>query len=146
MTNRYGTRSGVLKETLQGREESADQKTMIIPGVMVNANGDTVPNTTAVTAQAYWRGLNNITEAFTYDASFVKLRELRVGYDLAPSLLRRAKLSSANLSLIGRNLFSHDDIPHIDAETGFQAGNLQGIEYGQLPPTRSIGFSLTVTP
>jgi hypothetical protein len=124
----------------------------VVPGVVCAASDATrsscTPNTTKVSAEAYWHNFSNqyLHEPFTYDASFVKLRELRVGYDLPQPLLRRAKLSTANVSIIGRNLLTHDNVPHIDAETGFQAGNLQGIEYGQLPATRSIGFSFTVTP
>ena len=147
--NMFNNGTGVYEETLKGREE-ADY--FAVPGVVCADTDpkrqDCQPNTTKVSAEAYWHSLSNqfLHEPYTYDASFVKLREARVGYDVPASLLRRAGVSTANVSLIGRNLFSKDNIPHIDSETGFQAGNLQGIEYGQLPPTRSLGFSISVTP
>jgi hypothetical protein len=37
-------------------------------------------------------------------------------------------------------------VPNIDPETAFSSTNLQGIEMGQIPTARSIGFQLAVTP
>ncbi|NLG61916.1 MAG: hypothetical protein GX539_06690, partial [Candidatus Cloacimonetes bacterium] len=45
----------------------------------------------------------------------------------------------------GRNLALWTDVPHIDPETAFNAGNVQGFEYSQTPSARTFGFSLTVT-
>jgi TonB-linked SusC/RagA family outer membrane protein len=154
LTNLYGYRSGVLIETVQGREQAdslgrpitpANGGGLVVDGVRVVA-GDTVPNDVRVTAQAYWRGLAGLREPFVFDASFVKLRELRVGIDLPRSLTDRMGMAQASVALIGRNLFLWSDVPHIDPETALDAGNAQGYEYGQLPSSRSIGFTITVTP
>jgi hypothetical protein len=51
-----------------------------------------------------------------------------------------------NVALIGRNLAMHANAPNIDPETAFSAGNQQGLEMGQLPSTRSLGFQISVTP
>ena len=40
----------------------------------------------------------------------------------------------------------HSNAPNIDPETAFSAGNQQGLEMGQLPSTRSLGFQISVTP
>ena len=144
LTNYYGRRSGVLIETLQGRENTPFDS-LIVPGVMV-VGTDTVPNTKKVQAQDYHRGLGGIAEAFTFDASFVRLRELRVGYDVPRSLISRWGVGGLRVALVGRNLWLDADAPHIDPETAFNAGNAQGFEYGQMPSARSIGFNLTVTP
>jgi len=149
LTNAYGTRSGVLSNTLRGREtrpDTMDGNGIVMEGVTVTSAGDTVPLTRRVTAQSYHRGLVNIAEEFVYDASFVKLREVRLGYTVPERLTRRLGVSGLDVALIGRNLMLWTDVPHVDPETAFNAGNVQGFEYSQLPSARSIGFSLSVTP
>jgi hypothetical protein len=150
----YGTRSGVLANTVLGREEAdangapitpANGGGLIVPGVRV-VSGDTVPNTVRVTAQSYHRGLTGLHENFVYDASFTKLREVRLGYDVPRSLTSRMRMARMSLALVGRNLILWSDVPHIDPETAFNPGNVQGFEYSQPPSARSIGFSITVTP
>jgi TonB-linked SusC/RagA family outer membrane protein len=158
VTSVYGYRSGVLIETLQGRELAdangvpltpANGGGLIVPGVRrVVSGGDTtyVVNETRVSAQAYWKALAGIREPFTFDASFVKLREVRIAYDLPRSITNRLGLDRGEVALNGRNLFLWSDVPHIDPETALNAGNAQGYEYGQTPSARSIGFSITVSP
>ena len=148
LTNFYGRRSGVLVETLEGRENSLDDR-LIVKGVRVDASGDTIPNDIQVTAQNYHRSLGNsggISEEFTYDASFIKLRELRLSYDVPPSFSERLRVANMRVALVGRNLWLSTDVPHIDPETAFDAGNAQGFEYSQMPSARSFGINFTVTP
>ena len=76
----------------------------------------------------------------------VKLREMRVGFAIPERYLRQTRLSNARLSIVGRNLALWSDIPNVDPETAFSTSNMQGIEMGQMPTARSIGFQLTVTP
>jgi hypothetical protein len=46
---------------------------------------------------------------------------------------------------VGRNLaLLKSNLPHIDPETSYyNDGNLQGIENGQIPTTRTVGFNLS---
>ncbi len=154
MTNRYGNRAGVLESSLWGRElydaqgvplPTSEGGGLIVPGVKVVA-GDTLPNDIRVTAQNYHRGLSGIGEAFTYDASFVKLREIRIGYQVPRSMTDRMGVSQMSLAFVGRNLFLWTDVPNIDPETAFNPGNAQGYEWGQFPSARSFGFSVSVSP
>lgn len=148
MTNRYGQRSGVLIETLQGREEGRTPDEgggLVVPGVMV-VDGDTVPNTIVVDAQDYWRGLGGITEAHTYDATYMKLREVRIGFQVPSAWTNRLRVAAAEVAFVGRNLVLWSDVPHIDPETAFNSGNVQGFEYSQMPTARTLGFSVVLTP
>ena len=148
MTNMHGRRSGVLYESLLGRENGNDTS-LVVPGVRV-VNGDTVVNTVRVTAQQYHKSISQtsspISEEWVYDATFVKLREVRLGYAIPGSFTRRMGVSGLSVALIGRNLALWADAPNIDPETAFNASNIQGFEYGQLPSARSVGFNITVTP
>lgn len=145
VTNSYGRKSGTLIESLRGRENSWDQG-FVVPGVKVTEAGDTVANDVLVLAQIYHRQIQPINEEYVYDASFVKLREVTLSYVLPQSLTNRLSVSNATVALIGRNLWMHDNVPNIDPETAFDASNVQGLEYGQVPTARSFGFSISVTP
>lgn len=95
----------------------------------------------------YGNGFNrdNI-EAATFDATYVKLRELSISYRLPKGLVNRLGLSSASVSLIGRNLLLFSQVPTIDPET-YSIRNgifVNGFESTQLPSTRSFGLSLNV--
>jgi TonB-linked SusC/RagA family outer membrane protein len=140
VTNMFGRYSGVLEETVEGREGG-----LVVDGVKV-VDGDTVPNDIVTSAEAYNHGLYGLHEASIFDASFVKLREVRLGYNMPASLTNRLRISGMNLSLVGRNLWLNTNTPHIDPETAFDASNAQGLEFGQLPSARSFGLNVVITP
>jgi TonB-linked SusC/RagA family outer membrane protein len=144
-TEMFGEESGVLKSSLRGREHAQTLEEgggMIVPGV----NKDGTPNTTLVTAQAYFNALFQIHEPYVFDASFVKLREVKLGYAVPTSVSGRLGISSAYVALVGRNLWLHTSVPDIDPETAFSSDNAQGLEFGQFPSARSFGFMINVTP
>jgi TonB-linked SusC/RagA family outer membrane protein len=144
VTQMFGTYAGVLPETLAGRGYDGVDS-MLVAGVQL-VDGQYVPNTTRTTAQAYWRGMFGLQEPFVLDASFIKLREARIGYSMPASLTQRMGISNAHVSLVGRNLWLNTPMPHIDPEVSFDASNVQGLEFGSLPSARSIGFHLSVSP
>ncbi len=76
------------------------------------------------------------------DGSFVKLRELSLGYDI-PSLAN-GKIENFRISLIGRNLFSFDDFFSYDPEVnaGGQSNLLRSTNFGTVPIPRTISISL----
>lgn len=82
----------------------------------------------------------------TYDASFIKLRELSVGYNFPKSLISKIKMSNARVSLVGRNLWIiYQNTPKgIDPEAAINAGNGQGMESGSLPPSTTFGVDLKI--
>jgi len=141
-TNRFGTYAGILESTLRGREISPTEPGIQIEGVDADGN----PVTSNVSSEDYHKTVESIEEMFVYDASFVKLRELRVGFNVPETVARRLSGYKIGVALIGRNLLTHSNAPNIDPETALSAGNAQGIEFGQLPATRSFGIQLNVTP
>jgi len=50
------------------------------------------------------------------------------------------------VAIVGRNLLLFAKQPTIDPETAFDTSNRQGVENGQLPTARSIGFTMSVRP
>lgn len=135
--------TGILEETLVGRESG-----IIGDGVMADGNGGYVPNNIIVPAQSYYSTAfsQNVAESSVYDASFVKWRELSLGYTLPSHLFSDMGIQSIDLGVNIRNLaILHKKAPHIDPETAFGVGvGQQGLEYAQTPSTRTIGVSLNV--
>ena len=117
-------------------------------------------NETEINAETFWTtvsgGRYSWAEFFTYDATNFRIRELSLGYrfKLKPSAVFKA----ARISFVGRNLFfiyrgsSILDIPGIgkrkmnfDPDVNLGAGNFQGIEFGNLPTTRSLGLNVKLS-
>jgi len=141
-TNLVGHYSGVLEGSLLGREIDWDQ-----PGVLFNGvNADGTPNTTRVNSEAFFQNMFGLAEPYVYDADFVKLREIRVGFDLPQRYANRLRASSLSLALTGRNLAVWKDVPNVDPEFAYSSGNFQGVEYGVPANPRSIGLSVRITP
>lgn len=145
----YGLATGLYAETAfindlgnPVRNTLADGGGFINEGV----NPDGATNTSRIRADrfgafGYRRGLPD--KAFVYDASYVKLREVALTYNLPSKLLANTFLTNASLSVIGSNLWIIDkDLPHADPESGLSAGNLQGYSVGSLPTTRDFGVNL----
>ncbi|GGB82086.1 SusC/RagA family TonB-linked outer membrane protein [Dyadobacter sediminis] len=119
---------------------------IIAPGV----TADGKPNTTIVSAERYYKGVYSnsagINEASVFDASFIKLREVKLGYTVPQSFVSKYKLQSLIFSVYGRNLaFLQKKADNIDPETAFNTGNTgQGLESLQLPTTSSYGFNILI--
>ena len=143
ISNMWCEAGGTCVQTLQGRQQDWDKPGIVAKGID-QATG--APNTTNVTSEQWFQSLATIIQQFTYDASYVKLREVRLGYNLPPSLASRLYASSVNISVFGRNLLTHKNIPNIDPEFTYSTGNFQGIEFAQLPPNRTFGMNLQIVP
>ncbi|QNH63464.1 SusC/RagA family TonB-linked outer membrane protein [Hymenobacter sediminicola] len=144
-THHKMSEQGKLKSTLPGREEGF----IIGDGVVKNADGSFSPNTTKVIPAAYYaeyyRRAN--IESNSFDASYLKLREARLEFNLPAALLARTKaLTGATIGLYGRDLAMWTKFPMFDPETAALNGGtiLPGVEIGQLPSTRTMGVNLTL--
>lgn len=151
-TQTVGREGGIIIETLEGRADGYDLSKpgngVIGKGVQV-VNGQFVPNDIKRTARewhtAYTSG-RNIAEGVMFDASFAKLRELQIGYNLPQSMLKKGPFKGASISLVGRNLAVWSDVPHVDPEVmSFTGGTaLPGIEHMSIPSSRSFGVNLSL--
>ena len=140
-THVTGTEAGSLANTLPGREEG-----IIGDGVVQNPDGTYSPNTERVAAYTYYRGYYKRpnVESSTFDATYAKLREVILGYNLPARFLTNKWIQSAQINLVGRNLLLFTKVPNIDPETSFVSGGtvVPGIENAQIPSTRSWGIDL----
>jgi TonB-linked SusC/RagA family outer membrane protein len=88
------------------------------------------------------------TRNYIEDASFIKLREVALTYDLPSKLVRRAmsRAESARLTVSGRNLLIITDYTGLDPEVsnfGTQAVS-RGFDVSPYPPSRSFWLSIDV--
>ncbi|HEX5653818.1 MAG TPA: SusC/RagA family TonB-linked outer membrane protein [Chitinophagaceae bacterium] len=138
------TEQGKLKHTLRGREENF----IIGDGVVVDAGGRYIPNTKQVLPvdyfTEYYRRAN--VEANSFDASYLKLREARLEYNLPKKVLDRSFIRQVTVALYGRDLLMLTSFPVFDPETAALNGStlIPGVEMGQLPSTRTMGLNLTL--
>ncbi|UKJ08609.1 SusC/RagA family TonB-linked outer membrane protein [Solitalea lacus] len=143
-THHKMSEQGKLKHTLVGREEGY----IIGDGVVKNADGAYAPNTTKVAVgyyyADYYRRAN--VEANSFDASFLKLREVRLEYNLPKKWLNKVFVNQASVALYGRDLAMATNFPMFDPETAALNGStiLPGVEMGQLPTPRTFGMNLTL--
>jgi hypothetical protein len=137
-SNRAGAYSGTLAET-SFRPDTG----LLVTGVDV-ATG--APNAQHVTTEGYYHALGPIAERWVYDASFVKLREVRVSLTFPLRGLGLFEAQSFRASLVGRNLALWTDAPNIDPESVLSTSTFRGFELGQLPTARSVGVQFTLTP
>ena len=150
VTHWFGAYAGISNITVEGDRYSnpAGDGTIRETGVLFDGVfDDGTPNDVVVAAQDYFGNYWGLHEPSIIDGSFVKLREIIVGYDIP---VQNVPLVQAlNVSFVGRNialLWKHEtnDI-NIDPETGFGVGNGGvGLEMYQLPSVRSLGFKIGV--
>ena len=144
-THHKMTEQGKLVHTLRGREENY----IIGEGVVRDAaSGKYIPNTKKVLPVdyyvEYYRRAN--VESNSFDASFLKLREMRIEYSIPVKVLKNGLVKSATFALYGRDLLMLTSFPMFDPETAALNGStlLPGVEMGQLPSSRTMGLNFTL--
>ena len=144
----YGLATGLPAETAFTNElGNPVRNTLANGGGFINqgVNPDGSTNTARIRADRYGafgyrRGLPD--KAFSYDAGYVKLREVAVTYNVPEDLLENTFITGASFSVVGSNLWMDKNLPHADPESGLGAGNVQGYSVGSLPTTRDFGFNV----
>lgn len=114
-------------------------------GVVTLPDGSYTPNRNLfVSPQAYWINAAGVDEEFLHDASFVKFKEIRIGYNLPKKWLKPLSIENIQLAAVGRNLFYiYKAAPEgLDPEASF---NGMGFEYSSVPTTREWGLSANIS-
>lgn len=129
-----------LNENGKSIRTTDDGGGVILPGVLA----DGTPNTTRVALDANQPGF--AASDYAYDASYIKLREAVLTYSIPQKVFRNiSAIKGVDFSIIGRNLWLiHKNLPYSDPEENLSAGNIQGMQSGAYPTTRTIGFNLNV--
>ena len=126
-------------ESLRGREGG-----IVLEGVNKNGN----KNAVAIEPQKYFGligGRYPAAEFYSYSGTNTRLRELVLTYTISGKFLEKTRvIKKAEISAVGRNLFFFHRSAPIDPEItrGVNGG---GLEYAQLPSTRTYGLNLNLS-
>lgn len=92
--------------------------------------------------------LNNVpSSVWIEDGSFLKLKNLSIGYTLPASLLSKYSISRVRIYVSSQNLFTITKYTGLDPEIGMQGGSAtqNGVDNGTYPSSRYFTFGLNVT-
>ncbi len=156
LSDNWGTFSGLTERTAGLNDLGNPKRDPVSEGGGVHVVGvydadasaegtDYQPIDTYVDAQNYYHQFynNNIAEPHVYPLTFVKLREISLGYQIPVQNIGLGKVfTSASVSVVGRNLWLiYSKVKDFDpAEISGAFG-----ENGQFPSTRSYGFNIKLS-
>jgi TonB-linked SusC/RagA family outer membrane protein len=150
LTEMWGNYSGLLAETAAINENGKNIRDDVAEGggvhvVGVDENGDVFDDFVDGYSYSQQFQANVIPEPYIHGASYIKLRDLNLSYDLASLLKNKRVLKGASIGLVARNVarfgFSKDNKHKWDPS---ELSNTFG-ENAQLPGTRSYGVNVKLT-
>jgi len=120
---------------------------MVVPGVKEGGSINDIP----VSAQAYYstigiyKSQKGYAEEFIHSASYIKLKELSLGYSFPQRMLKKTPFTALKLSFVARNLcFLMKHTPG-NPDGGYDTTMFsQALDFAAVPYTRTFGFSINV--
>ncbi|MDX9881779.1 MAG: TonB-dependent receptor [Prolixibacteraceae bacterium] len=85
-----------------------------------------------------------------FDGSYVRLKNISLGYTLPKSLLGGTGISSLRLYVSAQNFLTITNYPGVDPEVAYRSGGAEsrntnvGLDYGSYPNARSVTFGLNI--
>ena len=146
-------KTGMAEETAVLNDKGKNVRDAIADGGGVKITGisnATKQEVTAyVDARTYFRTTlgTHVYEEWLYDASYIKLREIRLGYTFSKNMLKKLPFTSVNLAFIARNpaMIWQKAPKGLDASELSSGGNsISWLETGQLNSVRSYGVNLNL--
>ena len=144
--------SGLHQDTVGNNDKGVPVRNDVEAGGgfhVVGVNEDGNPVDLYMDSASWAKRYFGAHEEWLYDASYLKLRQLRLGYSIPKDILSEAFIDSAEISILGNNLLllysniSHGGLDPSEIEgSGSIAGEFRQAEGGQLPPSRSFGINL----
>lgn len=96
-------------------------------------------------AAADYNNNNRLSDRYVEDGSYLRLRNVQIGYTLPSSLIKKMMLQNVRIYLSGQNLLTISSYSGIDPEVGQSASLSRGIDYGIYPQSRVITGGINVT-
>lgn len=152
LTNKRGAEYGTWGYTTEGRDawEKAKEISEItgVPpddGYMVHGVKDGEEGNYPVDPQKYWDRVGRIHEAFVYDASYIRLKQVSLTYSFDVSDMQKLPFRKLSLSVYGNNLYYlMRNTRNISPRSSFGT-NRTGIEMYAQPELRNYGMNLRFT-
>ncbi|MFI2741217.1 SusC/RagA family TonB-linked outer membrane protein [Zhouia sp. PK063] len=146
----YGYATGIYDITAGNNELGNPKRDPVSQGggiLLQGVNPDGSANTTRTSMSTYANALGYgyaPNALHVYDASYVKLREVTLSYQIPSKLIDKTPFNNITVSAVGRNLWIiHKNAPYTDPEAGLSAGNLsQGYQSSPYPTTKEYGLNV----
>lgn len=147
VTRMFNAYSGLGIETAGNNDKGNPLRDPVADGGGVRVDGvleDGTATTVYVDPYDHFSGMFGLHENWIYDATYVKLREVRLGYNLPATLIDKTPFHTINVAFIAKNLWLiHTEVDGLDpSEFGSGANGYAYFESGQLPGVRSLGFNV----
>ncbi len=131
----YAGSYNVLKSASQGWQSEQDPGGGKAP--MIDRNFGALPGSNLV---------NNVTSLFVEDGSYLRIRNVTLGYTLPASVLTRLRLSNARVNLSVQNAFTFTRYEGYNPEVSVQGGStlVPGVDAGGYPLARTFTLGLSI--
>jgi len=146
LSEMWGHYSGLLEATAAVNDKGMNIRDAVLDGggvhvIGVSSADNKTPVDIYVDAQEYWHQFyNNVYDPYVHDLTYVKLREVSLGYQIPVSKWKMGKIvKAATVSVVSRNPWLiYRAAKNFDPS---EISEIQG-EDGQYPGTRSLGVNL----
>ena len=109
----------------------------------------TGPGTSNELPRFTWNDANGnwskISDLYVEDGSYLRVKNVQVGYNLSQSILDRLSLSNARIYLSAENLFTLTGYSGFDPEIGSASPLSVGVDRGVYPQARSFRLGVNLT-
>ena len=87
-----------------------------------------------------------MSEWFVENGSYVRLKNLQIGYTIPSSITKKATISNLRVFVAAQNLFTITGYSGLDPEIGELGGNpiYKGVDMGYYPQARSFMFGISM--
>jgi TonB-linked SusC/RagA family outer membrane protein len=115
-------------------------------------NAWTTTNTNTNTPRVGNNSNRELSSRFIEDGSYVRLKNIALGYNLPSDLLKNIGVENVRLSVSAQNLLTFTNYSGLDPEVNYTAGDtgntasntIRGFDFGNYPTIKSVSFSVNV--
>lgn len=110
----------------------------------------TPTNTNTNVAKVSTQRVSRSSSQWIYNGSYIRLKNISLGYTVPKSLLSGAGIRSLRLYVSAQNLLTISDYPGVDPEVAYRSGGAEarntnvGLDYGSYPNAKSVTFGLNL--
>jgi hypothetical protein len=153
-SNMLAVKSGQAAETAVLNDKGNNVRDPVANGGGVKVNGISAATKQEVTAyvdaRTYFRNIigTRIYEEWLFDASYVKLREVSLGFNVDAGILNRTPFKAARFAVIARNpwmIWQKAPKGLEPSELSYGSGSISWLEKGEFQTVRSYGVSLNLS-
>lgn len=145
LSNKRASNIGEYIYTYNGSHEGADIDTYNSKDNQATATLPSLSNNSNVMRQF----VNRPSNFFIEDGSYMRLKDLRVTYELKPEQLKKLKLKTLGFYVSATNLYTFSKYSGFDPEIGTTSGESSaninmGIDFGTYPAAQTFSFGVNI--